>query len=62
MGLAAAQAPLWSVSSSQVNDRFGWSLVFALRVGPEERMMTEEFGAEYEAYMARTKRLVPGIW
>jgi len=37
-------------------------LLFALRVGPEERMMREEFGADYEAYMARTKRLVPGIW
>jgi protein-S-isoprenylcysteine O-methyltransferase Ste14 len=37
-------------------------LLFALRLGPEERMMREEFGADYEAYMARTKRLVPGIW
>lgn len=39
-----------------------FTLVFALRVGPEERMMLEEFGKEYEAYMARTKRLVPGVW
>lgn len=38
------------------------ALLFALRVGPEERMMLEEFGKEYEAYMARTKRLVPGVW
>ena len=37
-------------------------LLFALRVGPEERMMREEFGPDYEAYMARTKRLVPGVW
>jgi protein-S-isoprenylcysteine O-methyltransferase Ste14 len=37
-------------------------LLFALRVGPEERMMLEEFGKDYEAYMARTKRLVPGVW
>ena len=37
-------------------------LLFALRVGPEERMMREEFGADYEAYMARTKRLLPRIW
>lgn len=37
-------------------------LLFALRVGPEERMMLEEFGEEYEAYLARTKRLVPGVW
>jgi len=37
-------------------------LLFALRVGPEERMMRDEFGADYEAYMARTKRLVPWLW
>ena len=38
------------------------ALMFGLRVGPEERMMLEEFGKDYEAYMARTKRLVPGVW
>jgi protein-S-isoprenylcysteine O-methyltransferase Ste14 len=38
------------------------TLLFTLRVGPEERMMHEEFGKEYESYMARTKRLVPGVW
>jgi protein-S-isoprenylcysteine O-methyltransferase Ste14 len=37
-------------------------LLFALRLGPEERMMLERFGGEYETYMQRTKRLVPGIW
>lgn len=37
------------------------SLLIALRLGPEERMMLEEFGKDYEAYMGRTKRLVPGI-
>jgi protein-S-isoprenylcysteine O-methyltransferase Ste14 len=25
-------------------------------------MMLEQFGDEYTAYMARTKRLVPGVW
>jgi protein-S-isoprenylcysteine O-methyltransferase Ste14 len=39
---------------------FGILLAFRLRV--EERMMLAEFGDEYAAYMARTKRLVPGIW
>ena len=34
----------------------------AFRLGAEERMMLEEFGVDYEAYMKRTKRLVPGIW
>ncbi len=38
------------------------ALLFALRVGPEEQMMREEFGEQYEAYAQRTKRLVPGIW
>jgi protein-S-isoprenylcysteine O-methyltransferase Ste14 len=37
-------------------------LLFALRVGPEERLMLETFGSDYEAYCGRTKRLVPGIW
>ena len=39
-----------------------FSLMFALRVGPEERMLLERFGDEYAAYAKRTKRLVPGIW
>jgi protein-S-isoprenylcysteine O-methyltransferase Ste14 len=25
-------------------------------------MMVEEFGDEYAAYSARTKRLIPGVW
>ncbi len=37
-------------------------LLCAFRLGAEERMMREEFGVDYEAYMKRTKRLVPGIW
>lgn len=39
-----------------------FGLLVALRVGREERMMIEEFGKDYEAYMARTKRFIPGIW
>jgi protein-S-isoprenylcysteine O-methyltransferase Ste14 len=37
-------------------------LLVALRIGPEERMMREEFGAAWDAYAARTKRLLPGVW
>ena len=37
-------------------------LLCAFRLGPEERMMVEEFGADYMAYMRRTKRVVPGVW
>jgi protein-S-isoprenylcysteine O-methyltransferase Ste14 len=56
----------------------GWSLAFrsgvgvllaALYVPPliarmnaEERLLASEFGAEYEAYCARTSRLIPGIY
>ena len=51
--------PNWVAGPSYL---VAFGLLFALRVGPEERMMREEFGKDYEAYMARTKRLVPGLW
>jgi protein-S-isoprenylcysteine O-methyltransferase Ste14 len=41
---------------------FAFLLMFALRVGPEERMMLARFGTDYENYMRRSKRLIPGIW
>ena len=34
----------------------------ALRLGPEERMMSDAFGAAYADYVARTRRLIPGLW
>lgn len=37
-------------------------LLVALRLGPEERLMRETFGARYDEYAARTRRLVPGVW
>jgi protein-S-isoprenylcysteine O-methyltransferase Ste14 len=37
-------------------------LLVAFRVGPEERLMRETFGAQYDEYAARTHRLVPGVW
>ncbi|WP_144862704.1 protein-S-isoprenylcysteine O-methyltransferase [Mesorhizobium sp. J18] len=40
----------------------GFAVLFFLRVGKEERMMLEIFGAEYRAYMERTKRIVPYIY
>jgi protein-S-isoprenylcysteine O-methyltransferase Ste14 len=39
-----------------------FGLLFAFRLRDEERMMIDEFGDEYVAYMGKTKRLVPGIW
>jgi protein-S-isoprenylcysteine O-methyltransferase Ste14 len=38
------------------------AVLCALRLGPEERMMLDEFGPDYEAYRARTRRLIPGVW
>ena len=35
------------------------TILYLDRVGPEERMMAERFGAEYDAYAARTGRLIP---
>ena len=51
--------PNW-VAGPSLGAPFG--LLFALRVGPEERMMLDEFGKDYEAFMTRTQRLVPGVW
>ena len=55
----ALVVPNWIAGPSYAVAR---SLLVALRLGPEERMMLEAFGKDYEAYMVRTKRLVPGIW
>lgn len=51
--------PNWVAGPSYL---VAFALLFACRVGPEERMLVEEFGKNYEAYMARTKRLIPGVW
>jgi len=51
--------PNWVAGPSYL---IAFGILFALRVHAEEEMMIEEFGAEYSAYMARTKRLVPGLW
>jgi len=51
--------PNWVVGPSNL---VAFGILFALRIGAEERMMLETFGEEYAAYMARTKLLVPGIW
>lgn len=55
----AAVIPNWLAGPSYL---LVMALLVALRVGPEERMMRETFGAAYDAYAAGTKRLVPGVW
>ena len=39
-----------------------FAILFVFRVRVEERMMLEQFGDDYAAYMARTRRLVPRVW
>jgi len=59
---AVAQAlllPNWVAGFSGL---VGFGTLFFLRVGNEERMMLETFGDEYRQYMARTNRVIPGIY
>jgi protein-S-isoprenylcysteine O-methyltransferase Ste14 len=35
---------------------------FTLRLLSEERVLVRELGEPYRAYMARTRRLIPGVW
>jgi protein-S-isoprenylcysteine O-methyltransferase Ste14 len=59
---SAAQAlviPNWVAGTSYF---VVFAILFAFRIGAEERMMLEQFGDEYAAYRSRTKRLVPGVW
>ena len=32
------------------------------RIRAEERLLRAQFGAEYDAYRARTSRLIPGLY
>ena len=40
----------------------GFGTLFFLRIGREEALMTETFGDEYRRYVARTSRVLPGIY
>ena len=40
----------------------GFGTLFLLRVGREEALMIETFGDDYRRYMARTARILPGIY
>jgi protein-S-isoprenylcysteine O-methyltransferase Ste14 len=51
--------PNWVAGPSYL---VAFGILCVLRIGAEERMMLEAFGDEYAAYMARTKRIAPGIW
>jgi protein-S-isoprenylcysteine O-methyltransferase Ste14 len=59
---AVAQALLLTNWVAGAAGFVGFGTLFFGRVGREERMMLESFGEEYRAYMARTYRLIPGIY
>jgi len=40
----------------------GFAIFFFPRVGREEDMMCDAFGDAYRAYMARTARVIPGVY
>jgi protein-S-isoprenylcysteine O-methyltransferase Ste14 len=40
----------------------GFAAMFFSRLWREERMMVETFGEEYKSYMARTSRIIPGVF
>lgn len=39
-----------------------FTLLYLTRIGPEEEMMRAQFGEKWDAYAARTPRLLPRIW
>jgi protein-S-isoprenylcysteine O-methyltransferase Ste14 len=52
----ALVAPNWVAGPCGLT---GAVLLAALRIGPEEAMMRERFGQEYDEYAARTGRILP---
>jgi len=59
---AIAQALLLPNWLAGLSGLVGFGTLFFTRVGQEERMMLDAFGDDYRAYMARTYRLIPGIY
>ena len=59
---AVAQAlllPNWVAGPAGI---VGFGTLFFCRIGREERLMAEIFGEQYRQYVARTYRIIPGIF
>jgi protein-S-isoprenylcysteine O-methyltransferase Ste14 len=59
--LALSQALLLPNWIAGLSGLAGFGTPYALRIGPEERMMEQAFGDEWRAYAARTWRVLPFI-
>jgi protein-S-isoprenylcysteine O-methyltransferase Ste14 len=55
----ALVVPNWIAGPSYL---IALAILVSYRVGVEERMMLEEFGDDYAAYVTTTNRFVPGLW
>lgn len=60
--LALAQAALLANWVAGLSGIIGWGILFFFRIGREEQLMVDTFGAEYRAYMQRTARIVPWVY
>jgi protein-S-isoprenylcysteine O-methyltransferase Ste14 len=52
----------WALVLGETSALIAFGILFAFRIQAEEAMMLETFGADYSAYMTKTKRLVPAVW
>jgi protein-S-isoprenylcysteine O-methyltransferase Ste14 len=59
---ALAQALLLPNWFAGLSGLVGFGTLFFFRVGREERLMLDTFGAEYRTYMERTKRVIPWVY
>jgi protein-S-isoprenylcysteine O-methyltransferase Ste14 len=70
-GLVAIQ-PGHTLATTALVFSLGWGLAFRSGVGAvppllarirsEEKLLQSQFGDEYDAYRARTSRMIPGLW